>query len=596
MAGQTGTASNLEDLVTKIYRFLLGFGTAGAPGYTGTGNGTMTGVDTFVATVSETWTITCTATAANGGTFSVVGSVSGAQANATVGTPYSNSFIKFTINDGTADFILGDAFTVVTTAGVMPTLERWTALRVFRDNLSTVSLSSLTESTSVQNRKAIHTFRYDSRSLNINNTTSAHSYFSGSSFVAGTSMVTMTLRQATEIKKVLLAAPNSSSDISFMLRNYRLQYADSLAGPWTTALTVSGAANFAPNETRTTTVPGTPGAHLYWRFILDSNQAGSSTTITWKTMLLLDALDLPANHFGSEIIFKATGIAGDDNIYTGLRSEYDSANDWYNLFFNGYSGFDTNEMSWFEQPGSLPGYGDVDSFSTPMVPCINSSMLYWIRASGRSMALGVKVSTSYEGAYMGFGLPFCAPTEYPYPLVIGGSLVPIDSTRAGEWRFSTSSCRHSVFPIAGSDNNATATTGSATLYIKLPDGNWGKVAQRGNTSDPNAILDMSISGVPPFSMSGTIRGVWPTTSRDIGASGRRRDYRDVLGGGYMFQPLIIHQRLPSPEVLCKLEGVYAVSGFSNAAENTTTYDSKSHVILQNVTRTDPHEYWAMEFQ
>lgn len=99
------------NMLEKIRRFATGYGSIANPGYTGTGNGTMTGMDALPAAVSETWTITCITAAANGGTFSVVGSVSGAKANAVVGTPYDNGLVQFTINDGSIDFIVGDVFT-----------------------------------------------------------------------------------------------------------------------------------------------------------------------------------------------------------------------------------------------------------------------------------------------------------------------------------------------------------------------------------------------------------------------------------------------------------------------------------------------------
>lgn len=79
------------------------------------GNGTITG-GVFVGTntVNETWTLTCTAAAANGGTFSLRGTVSGPQATPiTVGNLYHSDTgdISFTITDGEADFVVGDVFT-----------------------------------------------------------------------------------------------------------------------------------------------------------------------------------------------------------------------------------------------------------------------------------------------------------------------------------------------------------------------------------------------------------------------------------------------------------------------------------------------------
>lgn len=87
------------------------------PAPANTGNGTVTGVAGRVGAPAETWTLTAIIAAVNGGTFSVVGSVSGPQANAVVGVAYDNGKIAFTINDGAVDFIVGDNFTITSTAG-----------------------------------------------------------------------------------------------------------------------------------------------------------------------------------------------------------------------------------------------------------------------------------------------------------------------------------------------------------------------------------------------------------------------------------------------------------------------------------------------
>ena len=107
-----------------------GFGVLGSIGGTRTGTGTITGVEASPTSVTETWTLTCTAAATDGGTFSVVGSVSGAKAAATVGTPYNNTLLSFTINDGGTDFVVGDTFTIPVTQGQLSAESRaWTILR-----------------------------------------------------------------------------------------------------------------------------------------------------------------------------------------------------------------------------------------------------------------------------------------------------------------------------------------------------------------------------------------------------------------------------------------------------------------------------------
>ena len=112
-----------------LREFALGYGTVSNLTYTGTGNGTLDNPKALPGAVTETWTITCTAATTDGGTFSVTGSVSGAQADATVGVLYDNGFVSFTISDGTTDFIVGDKFTFDTTqSDVSANGENWEEL------------------------------------------------------------------------------------------------------------------------------------------------------------------------------------------------------------------------------------------------------------------------------------------------------------------------------------------------------------------------------------------------------------------------------------------------------------------------------------
>lgn len=118
MPYEIGTANGHYDMLDKLRRFACGYGTAAAPGYTGTGDGTLDAVDTHPATVTETWTIACTdATTPGAEVWSVTGSVSGAQAGATTGVAYDNGLVAFTITAGATDFAVSDQFTLDTTQG-----------------------------------------------------------------------------------------------------------------------------------------------------------------------------------------------------------------------------------------------------------------------------------------------------------------------------------------------------------------------------------------------------------------------------------------------------------------------------------------------
>ena len=92
---------------------------AGTPDGTGnTGDGTVTGVTLGAAARLGTYTLECVAAAANSGTFKVTDPDGYAiDAQATVGAPFTGGHLNFTINDGGADFIVGDKFTIAVGSG-----------------------------------------------------------------------------------------------------------------------------------------------------------------------------------------------------------------------------------------------------------------------------------------------------------------------------------------------------------------------------------------------------------------------------------------------------------------------------------------------
>ncbi len=79
-----------------------------------TGNGNLTFEGYYEDTIkTETWTIECTnADNAGAEVWSVTGSVSGSQPDATTGQDYDNGIIKFIIEAGDTAFAVGDKFTI----------------------------------------------------------------------------------------------------------------------------------------------------------------------------------------------------------------------------------------------------------------------------------------------------------------------------------------------------------------------------------------------------------------------------------------------------------------------------------------------------
>ena len=101
------------DLVQKTAMFTAATAVAGS----NTGDGAVSGEVANDTAMGGTYTLVCTAAATDSGTFAVYAPDGSRLADATVAVAYSGQ-IGFTIADGSADFIVGDSFTIAVTEGL----------------------------------------------------------------------------------------------------------------------------------------------------------------------------------------------------------------------------------------------------------------------------------------------------------------------------------------------------------------------------------------------------------------------------------------------------------------------------------------------
>lgn len=239
----------------------------------------------------------------------------------------------------------------------------------------------------------------------------------------------------------------------------------------------------------------------------------------------------PANR---ELIMKAPGLSGTEEIYVGFRTYQDSSADYYNLLaatFTGYVAGNTFDT----QPGArLSG-----------VPAHNNRIDYWLTLNGQRIALAMKVGTPvYESAYVGKMLPYARPSQYPYPVICAGML-----------------------------SGAAATRFSDTTHSMPYKGNRVNMALRTNDG-----------WVQPFCYPWTNGEIANTNLSSIG------QMRDT-GGVYHLLPIELTDF--SANIWGRLDGIFYISGFNNAVENTLVIDGVTYVVIQDVSRTSHIDYYAM---
>ncbi len=231
-----------------------------------------------------------------------------------------------------------------------------------------------------------------------------------------------------------------------------------------------------------------------------------------------------------ELILKGQGFTGTEEIYVGVHTYQDASADYYNLCVATFTGY-VSSNTFYTQPGvRLSG-----------VPAHNQRIDYWLSVNPQRIICCMKVGTPvYEHFYIGKFFPYARPSQYPYPIVCGGMLNGATVTRFSE-------TSHSI-PYKGNRVN---------LGMRFITGGYQTPA------------------------------TWPWDISEFTGTYQLRDLNNV----YSLLPIILRD---ASNTYGQLDGIYHVSGFNNAVENTLVINDKTFIVMQDVYRTGFTDYFAME--
>lgn len=257
--------------------------------------------------------------------------------------------------------------------------------------------------------------------------------------------------------------------------------------------------------------------------------AASAAGAAWE-VLRYDAVST-----NRELILKGRGLSGTEEIFVGFRTYHDASADYYNLLAGAFTGYVAGN-SFDTQPGArLSG-----------VPAHNQRIDYWLTLNGQRIALAMKVGTPvYESCYVGKMLPYGRPSQYPYPVVCGGML-----------------------------SGAAATRFSDTAHSGYFKGNAATMGLRSNDAWRQ-----------PY--------CYPWGNSYIAGAGTSASNSNLRDTGNVYQLLPVELHDNSANLWGALDGIFYISGFNNAVENTLTVDGVDYVVIQDVWRTGHTDYYAM---
>lgn len=257
------------------------------------------------------------------------------------------------------------------------------------------------------------------------------------------------------------------------------------------------------------------------------------------------ANDMATTMLDREYAIKGPGLSGADEIYLNLKTYGSAQLDLYNIEVRYSTGFDPTR-NWMSQPGTS---------SAEFALLWNQDIKYWFIANGRRFMVIAKVSTTYASLHGGFILPYGLPSEMPYPIAVGGG-------SPSNVRWSHQDERHSSFWNPGAYGSSTV----AGLYLRRTDGSQEVFANVVYSTSPNG---------------------WTYPYRDLIA------YRTSPSNDYALQPVTLYSSTGGGNVWGELQGVYHISGFNNASENTLVIDGKTYLVVQSGYRSGPNDYAAI---
>lgn len=288
------------------------------------------------------------------------------------------------------------------------------------------------------------------------------------------------------------------------------------------------------------------------------------------------------------IILRGPGLSASDEIYVGLQRVDDDVNDSYTLWCRGFVGTLPESVLFEDQVNPSPKVG---------IHMDGEPFTYWFVASGRRFMVILKISTVFQALYAGFFLPYATPQSYPYPMFIGGSRGELNVPAQKDWR--SVAPGHTMFFSPYHDTNSTgsATTISPSSFMLDPLGQWQPGwSQRG--VDPMTLFGGRFglgpeAFLPDNTNFGFVRDVASSGGRSLGYNTVRSNLQASFGGEFSLTHITLVQNLPEDQTWGVLDGCYRVAAVGNASENIVTYDSKDHLVVQNIYKTDTGDYIAV---
>lgn len=322
---------------------------------------------------------------------------------------------------------------------------------------------------------------------------------------------------------------------------------------------------------------GTVNAHTAGGAWIDGTSGVVSTSDRWTQLTngsLQPSLPGSGSATDGELYLQGQGSSGTDQIIIGMQTYRNAGNNVFGIRNAGYTAFD-NTLAF----GTMPG---LSILARVALADVSFNCFFWVNS--RRIIVAARIGTTDILWNMGYILPFGTASQYPYPLLITGS-VQDDSYNFQQNNFGQS-CMPDPCPAGASIrwvdgtwqaiqhyNNNTATRSTAISgaganpYVFWP--------LRDNTTSDGAETDNTGSEIAVFQLYSSVTEI--VSNSQINA--------------FPLYPVVLEN---ANQLIGQMDGLYVVPGQGLSAGDTITVGSDTYDVFHNTWRTEFPDFFVMK--
>lgn len=283
---------------------------------------------------------------------------------------------------------------------------------------------------------------------------------------------------------------------------------------------------------------------------------------------------LPGSGFATEgeLYLQGPGSSGTDEIIVGMQTYRNVGNNVFGINLQGYTAFD-NTLTFATMAGvSPPVHIALDK--------VSFNCFFWV--TGRRVMVVARIGTTDIMFHFGYILPFATASQYPYPLMIAGSVM--DTT----YNYQQNNFGQSSLPDPCVNG----------CYIRWVDGSWIPTP---HFSSNSASRGSALTNATPYMW-------WPLRDNSVsdGAEVSNAASELALFTQYTALTQIVSSSqidayplypvtLENPaQLVGQVEGLFVVPGQGLSAGDTITIGGDTYDVFHNTWRTEFPDFFCIK--